>query len=390
MSSPFTPSTIVGQNAGNRNKQNFNANVQSIRVWSANGIICGIQLSYNEGFDVKIGIYLGSDKTLSLDMGERIASLTMWPTTDAKNVAAIRITTSKDQVFQHGDDPSPITLAFVCPVGSGIMTGVEVCYTTAVTITVLTGIGFYFFQPIQSMAVTNLKYINPPAVGSTDGVNLISLSQGTFTNNTSSEIDYVFQDSVTKTTSQTYETAATQQWGVDVTVEAGFLDFAKVSTTVSWSMTTEKRMSSTTELAIALQWSIQGKLPGKPASGPASTVNCKASCWQGIISVDYTADVTITFQDSSIVPVTYTSAGTANNVLYGFVTADSNDSSSSSPAPAEITSLQESLKSKLLDMNGYNHADKLDVLHHQMNGTLSEKNAQMAPVAKFGLPVQRA
>ena len=300
---------VGGSTPGGFGEYAESQNARTVIVWDDGSKIIGVQLILANGAMWPAGAQTGTLSRLDLQSAEIVTTLTMWPTPDGTGLGRIKISTNMGQIFDHGTSGNN-TSSVICPVGSGIIVGFEGCLSNSILIS----LGFVFLNPLKSVLIDQVVYTTDPS-SLTTGISPISLSHAIFSNKGKDPIDFTFQNSVTKTNSSTYEVAVAEQYGVSATVSAEFLGIT-VGASPSWSKTTTKTQSTTTSTDIAVQWSLTGTVaPGKP-------ISCTASCAQGIINLDFTCNITLTFVDTTIPAVTISSTGVAKNVLYTNVTAD--------------------------------------------------------------------
>ena len=317
MSSPFfTPVSTVGGSEGTPydSVQPMN-HIRTLIIWDDGNTIIGFHLEGvfgDEPSGTSAGRTSGTQSRLDLQQAELVTSLTMWASSDGKSLSRIRITTSLGQTFEAGGTSRDLD-ATILPTGSGIIVGWSSIIDGPNVGGILNGLGFQFLMPLQSVAISIVKPSNDPS-GQSDGISSISLSHATFSNPSAEAIKYTFQDTVTKTNTSQYSFSVTDWFDGFVTVQAPIYSIA-AGATPTWQMSTATAATAPTSTDVALQWSLTGDLAQN------TKVSCTASCLRGALNLNYRANVTLAFKDSSIPVATFTTAGVAKIIVFSNVAA---------------------------------------------------------------------
>jgi hypothetical protein len=304
-SGPYSPGFFVGGNGGSPFETCGGTDgrvVTKLGVWKNSSCLQGIQLTYNDGSQSPVyGSVKDDYAQIIFQPGERVVELTLWGNGIGTRTGRIKLTTSGGQTFDHGKDTSGQT-AYSAPVGGGLLVGAAGRCGAEIDM-----LSMVFLTDIKSVSVTNVNYVNPPT-GTANGIELALLQSTTYTNKSTTEpMKWRFENSITRTDSRSWSQSATRQYGIAVTVSAGFFDFAKVGTSYTWSMTEERTSTSTVTTEKTLSWSLEGQLD------PGQTIHAVATCYVGTVDVDYNATVTVTMKSGET--FTYNQAGVISNVF---------------------------------------------------------------------------
>ena len=166
-----------------------------------------------------------------------------------------------------------------------------------------------FLPNVTKFSVGNVKFHTDPS-GTNQGIPPSILQHITFQNDRDTETTYSFSITVTETNSSTFTQISAMTFGVEISIEAGLFEIAKVSTGFSWSLEKTSTHSKESSTQVGLIWGLQGKLvPHKKVIGTAL-------CQRGQMDIAYTAQVTVTLDYAPWPTFSFTERGTFKNVLF--------------------------------------------------------------------------
>ncbi len=306
----YTPLTLVGLNQPAAFYCEWASRyVQTLIVWDNGTCINGCKVIHNDTQSWgTFGIESGTLCRLDLQQGEKITSLAMYPTVGNQNVARITFTTTLGQTFIHGT--SNTGFGTTCPLGSGILSGLTGSGNAGEP---LSNLGLFFLMPLASVAIA-LTYDSDPTSGNANtGITSTILSQAKRTNPGANPTTYDFQGTATRMNSSEYTVAVAEHYGVSTTVTGPSFSIRPGSTS-TWQKTAITTMAPSNSTEVELSWDSPGNLP------PGMSIACTSNCSQGILNLTFTCTVSLTFEDSTIDSVAFSSSGVAEITCYGNVT----------------------------------------------------------------------
>jgi len=171
---------------------------------------------------------------------------------------------------------------------------------------------------VKKITIRDLKYKNqeawdhPETIGGLEGHVLM---RGEYMNNGPGEIlNWSFENSDTRTTTTTFSQNSTTGYGanVEVSVEGKILGVgtsAKAGFQYNWSTSTTRSTEEKRDMTI--RW---GPISGQLKIGEG--VVCQALTFHGKASLDYSAQVVVTFEDSKQPAISYREDGTLGQALW--------------------------------------------------------------------------
>jgi hypothetical protein len=192
--------------------------------------------------------------------------------------------------------------------GSGLLVGFDIIYWN--NNTDIAGSRPIFFKPLLTISMAmdfgdrewkDTELYSQP----------MPMAGAKFINKTSESQDWVFKDSISKAISHEWTASSAMMFGVSVSLEAGFLGFAKASTTASWNRTLTQTTSNKITDTATISWGINVSI----ATG--MTVDATVVLWQGMINLPYTATFTVKMVPSlNLSDFTFIDSGIYTNVQY--------------------------------------------------------------------------
>lgn len=301
---PYSPGFFVGGSGGEPFLTCGGTDgraVTKLGAWTNSSCLQGIQVTYNDGSQSQVfGSVHGDYAQIIFPPGERVVELTLWGNGNGTRTGRIKLTTDGGQTFDHGKNTSGQT-AYSAPVGGGLLVGAAGRCGAEIDM-----LGLVFLSDVTSVSITDVNYYNPP-VGTSNGIDLLMLQRTSYTDPYDKPVKWVFANSVTRTDSRSWSQSATRQYGVTVSVSAGFFDFAKVGASYTWSLSEQKTSESTVTTERTLTWSLEGELD------PGQSVVAVATCYVGTVDVDYTATVNVFLKSGE--HFSYRESGVISSVL---------------------------------------------------------------------------
>jgi len=206
------------------------------------------------------------------------------------------------------------TMPQAVDVGSGLFVGVGGRRGTEID-----RAGLVFLKSkVKKITIRDLKYKNqeawdhPETIGNLEGH---VLSRGEYVNNGPSELiswSFTNSDVRTTTTNFTQESANAYGVNVEISIEGKILGVGASATTgfqYNWSNSTIRALEEKRELSI--HW---GPISGQLKIGEG--VICQAITFHGKAALDYSAQVTVTFEDTTKQAITYREDGTLGQALW--------------------------------------------------------------------------
>jgi len=320
---PFTGEYVIGGWGGTNFMtcgwlENVSALVvKSIDVWYNDATLRGIQVSYADDSRSPIfGSAADQFKSITLQPGELVTSLTLWGNGVGTRCGRILLTTNGGQMFDAGKNTDGQT-SYPMDVGSGYLFGF--CGRSDSDIDLLGAI--FLTSPIVSVSVTDIQY-TPSLSGLSSGISQVALDQAHFSNPVSaaSPKDWQFSGNTTRTTSTTFTQSSSTMFGGSVNVEVSGEVFgvgAKASAGFEWQTTSTVEQSNTLSNEQSLQWGLSGTLQ------PGQGISCTAYCQLGQGQTRYTGNVTVTLANGYT--NSYQETGIFRNVIYSNVQVSTQD-----------------------------------------------------------------
>lgn len=315
-SGPYAPPTFVGANGGIKFSE-FGAEqagkvVRGLDIWLS-GSMAGIQLFYSDGSTGGLHGYPNYQPNnhwkIIFEPGERVTNAVISGNKQGNRAGRIVMDTSKGKHYDIGHDVGQDQ--YPIDVGSGILVGV-----TGRAAVEIDALGFVFLTDVDKVEVSNIKFtIDPISMNNTITEQTLT-GEVPFENQLDKEATYTFQNSVTRTNTNTFTQGSTTTWGVQASIEAGFFDIAKTSSRFSWQQEKTASHSQSTSTEIALTWSLSGTLP------PKSKVVGKAFCQFGQLpELPYTSTVKVYMKNQAYGSFTFSEKGTFTNAIFAYAEA---------------------------------------------------------------------
>ncbi|KAL8792380.1 MAG: hypothetical protein Q9195_004993 [Heterodermia aff. obscurata] len=311
-SGSLAPIEWVGGNGGTyfcENRLQSTGEVLSgLEVWSDDGGIFGIQLTFSSGTSVTYGNQ-GNGRTdnLNLAAGELVESARLWGNGKGQHLGHIYIKTDK-QEFDVGM-PKPND-GYAANIGGGLLMG-AFGYTGD---KYLTSIAFlYLGAKIDHIEIGSVQF-DPDPTGTSTNIAPVYIIDSTFGNprNSTGPVPFTVAGAETVTTSTTWTQSTTGKFGMSMSVEVEAEPFgigAKITGGFEWSVehTTSTATTKTDTITVT---NTAGPMVLQPGHGQ----ECKIFAQRGEGNFPYTSTVSLKLVDGS--EVSYQEKGELQTVQY--------------------------------------------------------------------------
>ncbi|GAA3613859.1 hypothetical protein GCM10022223_32580 [Kineosporia mesophila] len=310
---PYSPGFFVGGQDGNPFLACGGTDgrvVTTIGFWADNGggkgtYLYGMKVIFSDGSETMAGGVKEDYTEITFAPNERVTALTLWGNGDGKYTGRIQLKTNLGQTLDWGKNTNGQT-AYSAPVNSGILVGVAGRQSTN-TINMLS---LVFLDDVISVTMQDVVYPTTPSAPITP----VAVAQATYDQENSPGLNFDFSGSVTRTETQDWSEATSQQYGVGLSVTAGIFGIAEVTTNFSWQLTDTQTYSQSTNQQYVMNYGLSGSFTDD------QTVTATATCQYGVADVPYTATITVTM--ASGFQFTYDTSGIFSNVVYAYIKAN--------------------------------------------------------------------
>lgn len=219
--------------------------------------------------------------------GERVTSMSLWGNGAGSRAGWISFETDKNRSFSYGMNGWPRKEEYPVDVGSGILVGA--IYNAGSDIDAH---GYYFLSSsITSTQVANVTY--PTLEWDSSQIAPITLDAYDQTNTSSDPISWSFSGSRTVSRTNSWTLSLESSFDVQLSIEAGVPEVAKVGTTFGWKLGVVTTHQSSEESSHQLSWSIGGTLQ------PNRSIHLVALTRQGNLSIPYSSTILVTLKNGA-------------------------------------------------------------------------------------------
>ncbi|KAI0441526.1 hypothetical protein F4803DRAFT_522943 [Xylaria telfairii] len=273
--------TVGGRGGYEFNSYKFQSGILLKRfgAWSNGDGIQGIRLSWTDGTSDEYGSRRGDWHEITFQGGERCRELVLWGNGIGTRCGRIKIVTETKN-FEAGKDVSGQD-SYPMDVGEGLLVGFRGRHGSEID-----ALGACFLDDIASMR-SEVTYTNQPS----GGIVPIELDSQTFGPGPESGMDYKFEGSTKRTTSNTWTQDSSTIFGVEMKISAGIPEIISGDAGFSWTMTESEQHSKTESEERELTWGISGHLK------PGDSVRYIALCREGRATLDYKSTVVVTLKN---------------------------------------------------------------------------------------------
>jgi Jacalin-like lectin domain len=292
------PFEIVGQTE---------SNVTKLRIYknpSGKTSLQGIHVTFSDGQEGTAGKTSGPSQDHIFESGEKITAMTLWGDGVGSRTGRIQFTTNKKKNFDFGQNTDGQS-SFPTEVGSGFLIGFvgnagdEIDFMGAV-----------FLKQSKKAFVDDIKYPDLDFTGD-QGLTLKTLQT---INAQWNGKPYVFRftGSETETTTTTWNSKFTIEFGVEVSVKAGVPLIVEGELKVSLKLGGQFDWGGSNSKAVGLQWNTEHKI-----DTPDDAVKCTAACYQGKMDIKYTGTYHLVMDDDQT--FAFPTEGTLEQVVFSEV-----------------------------------------------------------------------
>ncbi len=304
----YTPVFVVGGNGGSTfldARASDGLFIKSLEFWTDDDKMAGVRATYSDGSQTSIhGQTRGDRHVLTLAPGELILELTIWGNGVGTRCGKVEIKTSLKQHFSCGKKSVSGQTPYDAPTGSGLLVGIEGRSGND-----LDALGFFFLNPVDTVTLRKVEYVNPPGQGSDRGIApaaLLTTHYGPYSDRT----EYRFADSVKRTMTRSWTSSTSMKYFASIKVSAEVFGVG-TSANAGWERTTVEEVSQEESTEVSLPWDVKGVLE------PGQEVTLTAEVRLGSLDLQYTAELVAKIGNDTY--LTFPASGTFTNIAYGTV-----------------------------------------------------------------------